>query len=273
MSTVAQDPPEVFQSCQRRLGQSGRPGVSALLFDPNGERRAHIGFNEDDRFPMASVVKVPIGMLIACEIANRTLSVDEKIRIHSRTASPGLIGNPLDRFYFLPFGIVRTHTVEQPMAFMFHHSDNTATDAILRRLGGTSALTNFLRDLQIEGISIKRTMHELLTYLNMQGVSTFLTLAQQGIVGPILSDIDISYLADSIILLRYFEAMGDVRKAISVFKKRSGPHETTIRELKLTPGGILVGEPLNSFQGVLTGTPVYGGKPSPLLSVPDGQNS
>jgi len=164
MSTVAQDPQEFFKSCQKRLGPDGRLGVSALLFDPNGERRAHIGFNEDDRFPMASVVKVPIGMLIACEIANRTLSVDEKIRIHSRTASPGLIGNPLDRFYFLPLAIVRTHTVEQLMAFMLHHSDNTATDAILHRLGGICALTNFLRDLQIEGISIKRTMHELLTY-------------------------------------------------------------------------------------------------------------
>ena len=164
MSTVVQDPQEFFKSCQKRLGRGGRLGVSALLFDPNGERRAHIGFNEDDRFPMASVVKVPIGMLIASEIANGTLSLDEKITIHSRAASPGLFANPLDRFYFLPFAIVRTHTVEQLMAFIFRHSDNTATDAILHRLGGTSALTNFLRDLQIEGISIKRTMHELLTY-------------------------------------------------------------------------------------------------------------
>ncbi len=95
MSTVAQDPQEFFKSCQKRLGPDGRLGVSALLFDPNGERRAHIGFNEDDRFPMASAVKVPIGMLIACEIANRTLSVDKKIRIHSRALSPGLIRNPL----------------------------------------------------------------------------------------------------------------------------------------------------------------------------------
>src|SRR5207249_1140561 len=87
MSTVAQDPPEVFHSCQRRLGQSGRLGISALLFDPNGERRAHIGFNEEDRFPMASVVKVPIGMLTASEIANGALSLDEKITIHSRTAT------------------------------------------------------------------------------------------------------------------------------------------------------------------------------------------
>jgi circadian clock protein KaiC len=113
-------------------------------------------------------------------------------------------------------------------------------------------------------------MHELLTYLNMQGVSTFLILAQQGIVGPVLSNIDISYLADSIILLRYFEAMGGVRKAISIFKKRSGPHETTIRELQLKPGDIVVGAPLNTFQGVLTGSPVYSGKSTPLLDSGDG---
>jgi circadian clock protein KaiC len=113
-------------------------------------------------------------------------------------------------------------------------------------------------------------MHELLTFLNMQGVSTFLILAQQGVMGPITSNIDISYLADSIILLRYFEAAGGVRKAISIFKKRSGPHETTIRELQLNPGSIVVGEPLKSFHGVLTGTPVYSGKSGPLLDMADG---
>ena len=114
-------------------------------------------------------------------------------------------------------------------------------------------------------------MHELLTYLNMQGVSTFLILAQQGILGPIGSNIDVSYLADSIILMRYFEAMGGVRKAISIFKKRSGPHETTIRELQLLPGHIEVGEPLKNFRGVLTGTPMYDGETQPLLGAADGK--
>ena len=114
-------------------------------------------------------------------------------------------------------------------------------------------------------------MHELLSYLGSQGVSTFLILAQQGVMGPMQADIDISYLADAIILMRYFEAMGEIRKAISIFKKRSGPHESTIRELQLKPGQIVVGEPLKSFQGVLTGVPHFVGGDSSMLKAPDGQ--
>ncbi len=106
-------------------------------------------------------------------------------------------------------------------------------------------------------------MHELLSYLGSQGVSTFLILAQQGVMGPMQTDIDVSYLADAIILMRYFEVTGEIRKAISVFKKRSGPHEATIRELQLKPGGIIVGEPLRSFHGVLTGVPQFVGGDHP----------
>jgi len=111
-------------------------------------------------------------------------------------------------------------------------------------------------------------MHELLTYLGMQGVATFLILAQQGVMGSMQTKVDVSYLADAIILLRYFEARGDIRKAISIFKKRSGPHESTIRELQIHPGGITIGEPLKSFQGVLTGVPEYiGTEHSKLMTV------
>ncbi len=109
-------------------------------------------------------------------------------------------------------------------------------------------------------------MHELLTFLGMQGVSTFLILAQQGVMGPMQTAIDVSYLADAIILMRYFEAKGAIRKAISIFKDRSGQHEATIRELQLKPGGIEVGEPLSDFHGVLTGVPQYvGNANSPLM--------
>lgn len=111
-------------------------------------------------------------------------------------------------------------------------------------------------------------MHELLSYLGSQGVSTFLILAQQGVMGPMQADIDVSYLADAIILMRYFEVTGEIRKAISVFKKRSGPHEATIRELQLKPGGIIVGEPLRSFHGVLTGVPQFVGSDASVLKTP-----
>ena len=108
-------------------------------------------------------------------------------------------------------------------------------------------------------------LHELLTYLGHQGVVTFLVVAQHGLIGTMQSPVDTSYLADTVVLFRYFEAMGEVRQAISVVKKRSGRHERTIREMKLDAGGVTVGEPLRDFRGILTGTPSYHGPVGPLL--------
>ena len=98
-------------------------------------------------------------------------------------------------------------------------------------------------------------MHELLQYLNRQGASTFLTVAQHGLVGDMKSPVDVTYLADTVILLRYFEALGRVRRAMSVIKKRTGAHEDTIREFRIDKRGISLGEPLVGFQGVLRGVP------------------
>ena len=98
-------------------------------------------------------------------------------------------------------------------------------------------------------------MHELLQYLNRQGASTFLTVAQHGLVGDMKAPVDVTYLADTVILLRYFEALGRVRRAISVIKKRTSAHEDTIREFRIGSFGIELGEPLVGFQGVLRGVP------------------
>jgi circadian clock protein KaiC len=98
-------------------------------------------------------------------------------------------------------------------------------------------------------------MHELLQYLNRQGASTFLTVAQHGLVGDMRAPIDVTYLADTVLLLRYFEAFGRVRRAISVIKKRTSAHEDTIREYRIASDGISLGEPLTGFQGVLRGVP------------------
>lgn len=98
-------------------------------------------------------------------------------------------------------------------------------------------------------------LHELLAYLGQMGVVTLLISAQRGLIGQMATDIDVSYLADTVVLLRYFEAHGEVRQAMSVLKKRTGPHERSIRELTLTSSGIQVGEPLREFSGVLTGVP------------------
>jgi circadian clock protein KaiC len=105
-------------------------------------------------------------------------------------------------------------------------------------------------------------MHELLQYCNRRGVSTFLTVAQHGLLGEMRTPVDVTYLADAVILLRFFEAEGAVRRAISVIKKRTGKHEDTIREFWID-GGVHVGEPLSQFHGVLRGTPVLPGDRAP----------
>ncbi|MGU3538909.1 ATPase domain-containing protein [Methylobacterium sp. A54F] len=99
-------------------------------------------------------------------------------------------------------------------------------------------------------------VHELLQYLNRQGATTFLTVAQHGLVGDMKSPVDVTYLADTVILLRYFEATGQVRRAISVVKKRAGYHEDTIREYRIGTQGLRVGQPLTNFQGILRGVPL-----------------
>jgi circadian clock protein KaiC len=109
-------------------------------------------------------------------------------------------------------------------------------------------------------------MHEMLSYLNQQGVVTFLINPQHGLLGTMSTGtLNVSYIADTIVLVRFFEAGGRIRKAISVLKNRSGAHEDTIRELRIDVRGVRVGEPLVEFSGVLTGTPQYIGAANPLL--------
>ena len=107
-------------------------------------------------------------------------------------------------------------------------------------------------------------IRELLQYLNRQGASTFLTVAQHGLVGSLSAPVDVTYLADTVVLLRYFESAGTVRRAASVIKKRSGPHEKSIREYTITNDGLTLGEPLSGLHGVLRGVPdmVASGLPS-----------
>ncbi len=107
-------------------------------------------------------------------------------------------------------------------------------------------------------------MHDLLAFLSNSGVLSILIVSQHGLIGQgVQGPLDVSYMADTVVLLRHFEAAGAVRKAISVIKKRSGAHETTIRELKLASGGISVGGPIKDFSGVLSGMPVFQGQVRP----------
>ena len=99
-------------------------------------------------------------------------------------------------------------------------------------------------------------LHELLAFLNQKGVVTFLIFTQHGLIGAMESEIDVSYLADTVVLLRYYEVKGEIRQLISVVKQRVGQHERTLRELRISNSGVEIGEPLSSFQGVLTGVPI-----------------
>lgn len=109
-------------------------------------------------------------------------------------------------------------------------------------------------------------LHELLTFLSQQGVVTIMVVAQHGLLGSGMeAPVDVSYLADTVLLMRYFEHAGAIRQAISVMKKRQGGHERAVREITMGSDGIHVGQPLTAFEGVLTGTPQYHGEPRPLI--------
>ncbi len=131
------------------------------------------------------------------------------------------------------------------------------------------SLNGYLQSVPEEGFLMLH-LHELLTYLSQRGVTTLLIMAQYGLLGPAMqSPVDVSYLADGVVLMRYFEAGGEVRQAISVVKKRSGRHERSIREFKLAQGGVRVGAPLREFHGILTGVPTYVGEQAPLMQERD----
>lgn len=121
------------------------------------------------------------------------------------------------------------------------------------------SLNGFLNAMPHEQF-LAMQLHELLAYLGQQGIATILTMAQHGFMGVTNSPIDVSYLADTVLLFRYFERAGAIRQALSVVKKRSGPHERTIRELIFGEGAIRVGLPLKEFEGVITGNPTFTGR-------------
>ncbi|RNJ41327.1 circadian clock protein KaiC [Mesorhizobium erdmanii] len=126
------------------------------------------------------------------------------------------------------------------------------------------SLTGYLNAMSEEQHLVLQ-MHEILTYLNQKGVVTILLLANHGLIGQMPASVDMTYLCDSVMLLRFFESGGRLRRAISVVKKRVGPHEDTIREFKISATGLAVGEPLEEFRGILTGVPTYEGKQGNLL--------
>ena len=219
----------------------------------------------------AGTGKTTIAMLYAISAARRgeraaVFSFDEtSATLTSRLAEIGLDTAPLAAGGRL---LLRQIDPVELSPGEFGHLVQVAVERDAARLIVIDSLNGYLNSLPGER-HLTAQLHEMLTYLANHGVVTLLVVGQHGLVGPELdSPVDTSYLSDSILLLRYFEAGGRVRKAISVTKKRGGGHEPTVRELMIDGDGIRVGPPLSEFRGVLTGVPKYLGPAASLDPAP-----
>jgi circadian clock protein KaiC len=177
---------------------------------------------------------------------------------HTALARARGLGMPLDRHVTSGRITIQQIDPAELSPGEFAYSVRAAVEERGARVIIIDSLNGYLNAMAEEGAAVVVVqLHELLTFLGQKGVLTIIVVAQHGLISEELaSPADVSYLADTVVLLRFFEMGGGVRKALSVIKKRSGPHEATIRELTLAPGGLRVGKPLAAFRGVLTGVPV-----------------
>jgi circadian clock protein KaiC len=182
--------------------------------------------------------------------------------LYSRSSALGI---PLEQFVEQGLLTIQQIDPAEMSPGEFAHRVRDAVEQHDVRMVLIDSLNGYLNAMPDERFLVLQ-MHELLSYLNQLGVLTVMVLAQHGMVGRMETPVDLSYLSDAVIMLRYFEANGRVRRALSVVKKRSGVHEDAIREFQLTSEGLKVGPPLSQFSGVLSGTPTFVGDPRPLMS-------
>ena len=205
-------------------GKSAITSQFSLAAAARGERVAAFGFDESVAMYLARAIS--LGMGVEPYLRSGQLTVQQ---VDPAELSPG------------EFAYAVRASVERDGA----------------RLVVIDSLNGYLNAMPEEQL-LALQIHELLAYLGQRGVLTLLTVAQHGLVGPeSTAPVDLSYIADAVLLFRYFEALGRVRKAISVVKKRAGAHEQTIRELVLGAEGVHVGPALSNFQGVLSGQPQF----------------
>jgi circadian clock protein KaiC len=231
------------------LGGGLDRGTSTLIMGPAGTGKSSIAFQH---------------VIAAAERGERSLVFlfDENLKtITKRTAA---LGMPLQKH--TKSGCIRLRQLDpaeiSPGEFAFQIMRAVLKEKV--NIIVIDSLGGYLQAMPNERL-LSLQLHELLTFLRQQGVVVIITLAQHGLVGQMQAPIDVTYIADTVILLRYFEAAGRVKKAVSVIKKRSGHHEDAIREFKIDQTGIRVGEPLTEFQGVLQGLPTYVGTTDRIL--------
>jgi circadian clock protein KaiC len=237
------------------LGGGLPPGSSTLLMGPAGSGKSTVA----TQFAVAAAVR---GERSACFIFDETVGT---MRTRSKSLSVDI-----DRH--LDTGLISVQQVDPAEL-----SPGEFVSIVRRAVDGTDANGREAKVIIIDSLNgyihampeerhLMAQLHELFTFLCHRGISTLVTVTQSGLVGrDMRTPVDSTYLADNVILFRYFEASGEVRRAISVVKKRSGPHERTIRELKLNQDGLVIGPPLADFEGILSGTPEYIGEPTKLF--------
>lgn len=231
------------------LGGGLDRGTSTLLIGPAGSGKSTIA----TQFALSAGLR---GEHVACYIFEENIETYLK-----RSAGMGMAMKPL-----IEQGLVYLRQIDpaQVSPGEFANKVRANVEGLGTRMVIIDSLNGYFNALPNEQF-LTIQMHELLTYLAQQGVVTILVMAQHGLMGHMQTPVEISYLADTVILLRYFEAAGAVRQALSIVKKRTGEHERTIRELSFSGNGIRIGEPLREFSGILTGVPRYEGTGEPLL--------
>lgn len=228
------------------LGGGIDQGTSTLILGPSGGGKSNIAM----QYAIAAAERGEVSFIYSFDEGLGTILK----RAHS-------VSLPLEKY--LESGLIKIVLVDpaemSPGEFIQRIRDSVENDDA--RIVIIDSLNGYLNAMPEER-HLAIQLHELLTFLNQRGVASFLLFAQHGMLGAVRSAVDLTYLSDSVILIRNFEYRGTLNKAVSVIKKRTGPHEDTIRELKFE-GGVKVGRPLNNFHGVLTGIPNYYTSSSP----------
>jgi circadian clock protein KaiC len=232
------------------LGGGLDVGTSTLFLGPAGTGKSTLAI----QYALAAAERGERAAIFAFEESMNTLL--------SRTQSLGM-----DLTKHMKSGMLEIRKIDPAELSPGEFADSIRRSVLERnvRVVVIDSLNGYLHAMpQEEFLTLQ--LHELLSFLGNQGVLTLLVLAQQGMMGAMMTTpVDLTYLADTVIITRYFEAMGQIKKAVSVLKKRGGAHESTIREFTIDRGGIEVGEPLANFQGVLTGVPVFHGDAGSIL--------